>query len=124
MEAVNSLFLGNLALLLFLPWFLVLAGLFWASPRRPRNAARRNFDVVSLCLAALAAVLSTRWGFVNADQSFGGIWPQILATALSYGYFLAVLVVAFYVRRRVLRAPDSIVRPIHGANPAAASKPK
>lgn len=94
----------NLALLLFLPWFLVLGVLFCVFPRTPRGVARRVYDLVSLALAVGAFVASIHWAQSSADVAHGHMWGQILATAVGYGVFLALLGVAFAVRGRVLRA--------------------
>ena len=48
----------NLALVLFLPWFVILGVLFWVYPRQPRDARRRVFDAVSLLVAVVAFVAS------------------------------------------------------------------
>jgi len=92
-----------LALILFAPWFLILATLFWLYPRQPRTAARRWFDIAALLLALVAFVASLHWSFGYADRSYGHLWPQILATSVGYGVFLAVLTVAFFMRRKMLR---------------------
>ena len=93
----------NLAMILFLPWFAILAALFWAYPRTPRHAARRLFDAAALVLATTAALLSTWWSVRNADPGHGAMWRQVLASTLSYGAFLGVLTVAWFGRRRWLR---------------------
>jgi len=93
----------NLALILFLPWFSILGALFWMFPRKPRTAHRKLFDGIALLLAFTAFLLSLYWSHANADPVYGKMWQQILATAVGYGVFLAVLTVAFFVRRRWLR---------------------
>ena len=93
----------NLALILFLPWFVILGALYWWLPRTPRPRARVVFDLVALALAAGAFTLSVYWAHGYADLQYGGMWEQILATAVGYGVFLGVLAVAFYVRRAWLR---------------------
>ena len=93
----------NLALILFLPWFAILGALFWMFPRQPRSAQRKLFDGVALLLAFTAFLLSLYWSHATADPVYGKMWQQILATAVGYGVFLAVLMVAFFVRRRWLR---------------------
>lgn len=93
-----------LALILFAPWFLILAALYWLYPRQPRNAARIRFDAIALLLAFAGCVASLYWSFGFADRSYGHLWPQILATSVGYGVFLAVLTGAFYLRRRMLAA--------------------
>ena len=90
-----------LALILFAPWFLILAALYWLSPRQPRNAQRRGFDIAALILAFVGCLLSLYWSFDFADRSYGQLWPQILATSVGYGVFLVVLGVAFWLRRRL-----------------------
>jgi hypothetical protein len=93
----------NLALILFLPWYLILAGLFWAYPRQPRGWPRRLFDLASLVLAVVAAALGSYWGFSHADPAAGALWKQVLATSVSYGLFLLVLSLALGLRWRYLR---------------------
>jgi hypothetical protein len=93
----------DLALWLFAPWFLILAALYWLYPRQPRHAARRWFDAIALLAALATFVLTLHWSHGYADRHYGALWPQILATVAGYGAFLAVLVVAIYVRRAWLR---------------------
>jgi len=100
---MNPLVALNLALILFLPWYLILGGLFWFYPRQPRDAARRLFDLGSLMLALFAAAMGTYWGMTHADPQPGVMWKQVLATSVSYGLFLAVLTLAIVVRRQWLR---------------------
>ena len=90
-----------LALILFTPWFLILAALYWLYPRQPRNAARLRFDSIAVMLAFAACLASLYWSFGFADRSYGQLWPQILATPGGSGVFLAVLTAAFYLRRKV-----------------------
>lgn len=96
----------HLALILFLPWFAILGGLFWFYPRQPRTRARRVFDVASLAIAIVAFVLTIRWGHAIAEPTgtAGNIWRQVVATASGYGVFLGLMTVAFLLRRRWLRA--------------------
>lgn len=107
---MNPLIELNLTVLLFLPWLAVLGGLFWYYPRTPRDAARRRFDALSLILSLGAFVLSVHWAYGSADVRHGHLWPQIFATAVSYGVFLAVLGSAFALRRRwLLRRTGRVV---------------
>ena len=92
----------NLALILFLPWFAILAVLFWIYPRGPARAGRRWFDAVSLALSVIAACAGMYWSMANGDPRFGTMWKQILATSVSYGAFLATMATAFFLRRRWL----------------------
>ena len=97
-----------LSLLLFLPWFMLLGGLFWCYPRQPRCPRRRAFDAVALLLALVLSVLSMHWGFQlgRAQPDAGPVWPQVLAVLYAYGAFLAVMVAALLLRPRWLqRAP-------------------
>ncbi|MFC3551412.1 hypothetical protein ACFOLC_10365 [Lysobacter cavernae] len=100
---MNPLVELNLALILFLPWFAILGVLYWLFPRQPRFLARTLFDSGALIAALLAFVASMYWSHANADPVYGKMWQQILATALGYGVFLAVLTLAFFVRRYWLR---------------------
>ena len=93
-----------LALILFAPWFLILAALYWLYPRQPRSAARVRFDGFALLLAFAGCLASLHWSFGVADRGYGQLWPQILATSVGYGVFLAVLGGAFWLRRRVIAA--------------------
>lgn len=94
----------NLALILFLPWYAILAGLYWFYPRQPRTLSRWAFDVSMLVIASVATTASMHWSFVAADETVDHMWPQILATSVSYGVFLAVMTAAFLLRRRLISA--------------------
>ena len=100
---------SNLALILFLPWYLILAVLYWLYPRQPRTVARRLFDVASLSAMVVASAASMHWSYriAAADASAGPIWRQVLATSVSYGVFLAVLTVAVVLRRRLVTVRDT-----------------
>lgn len=89
----------NLALILFIPWFSILAVLFWLFPRLPRGPARAAFDGTSLLLAVAAAAIGMHWSVANADPQFGPMWQQVLATSVAYGLFLLVMTLALSVRR-------------------------
>lgn len=93
----------NLALILFIPWFSILAVLFWLFPRQPRDWRRTVFDLASLALATAAAVAGTHWGMRHADPQAAAIWKQVLATSVGYGLFLLVLTAAIAARRRLPR---------------------
>ena len=100
---MNPLVELNLTLILFLPWFAILATLYWLFPRQPRGAARVLYDLATLALSVALFLWSVYWSIDNADTSHGRMWPQILATALGYGVFLAAITVAFVVRHLVFR---------------------
>jgi hypothetical protein len=92
----------NLALILFVPWFSILAWLYWAYPKRPRPAARTVFDSAALLLATLLAGWGMHWSMHNADPNAGAIWKQVLATSVAYGLFLVVMTAALLLRWRLL----------------------
>lgn len=92
----------NLALILFVPWFSILAWLYWAYPKRPRLAARTVFDSAALLLATLLAGWGMHWSMHNADPNAGAIWKQVLATSVAYGLYLGVMTAALLLRWRLL----------------------
>ena len=100
---MNPLVELNLTLILFLPWFAILAALYWIFPRQPRGAARVLYDLATLALSVAAFLWSVYWSLDNADTGYGKLWPQILATALGYGVFLAALGLAFALRHLLFR---------------------
>ena len=89
-----------LALILFLPWFLLMGALFWLFPRQPRDAARRRFDIAALAIAFVLSFGGMQWGYALglADVGTGAIWKQVLATLVAYGAFLAVMFIAVALR--------------------------
>ena len=91
-----------LSLLLFLPWFALLAALYWFYPRSPRPLARRVYDSAVLLGALLLSVSAMHWGHAQgvADTGSGPIWRQVLAVLYAYGAFLAVLALAIPLRMR------------------------
>ena len=93
----------NLAAILFLPWFAILAVLYWVYPRQPRPKWRTGFDLGALAASSIAFFLSLHWAHQWADRGYGKMWQQIVGTSVSYGVFLATLTLAFYVRHRLLR---------------------
>lgn len=102
---MNAAVQPNLALILFLPWYAILGGLYWFYPRQPRTQARWWYDVAALAVTTLVSVASMHWCFRNADVSVGPMWKQILATSVSYGVFLAAMTAAFYGRRAIVIRP-------------------
>ncbi len=91
-----------LALILFMPWFLILGVLFWMYPRAPRTAARRLFDAITLLLAGAGSFYGMRWGYLTANTDVGVMWKQIFATLVAYGVFLGVMTIALVARHRML----------------------
>jgi hypothetical protein len=95
----------NLALILFLPWYLILGALYWIYPRAPRTAGRRAFDLASLIASTIASALSMYWSMFNADPKWGHMWQQVLATSVSYGVFLGVMTIALVTRHVLITGP-------------------
>lgn len=88
-----------LALILFAPWFAILAWAYWRFPARRPGAAGRGIDLLVLLLALLASA-AAMYGAYAANIGFGGaIWKQVIATLWGYAVFLAVLGAAMLVRR-------------------------
>ena len=96
-----------LALIMFLPWFLILGALFWIYPRMPRTSMRRLFDSVTLLVAGVGSFIGMRWAYATANTDVGTMWKQIFATLVAYGVFLGVMTVALILRMRLLRGGDS-----------------
>jgi hypothetical protein len=100
--------IADLAIILFLPWFLILGALYWYYPRSvPRTPERRRFDAILLGVAFAASFVAGRWGYAIASTTVeaGPIWRQVLASLLAYKAFLAVIVVAWIWRGRRFRTP-------------------
>lgn len=94
-----------LAVLLFLPWFAVVAWGYWTFPRHlTRRGTRRRFDGAVLLLAVSVSVLGMRWGLLNASVDSGPIWKQILATLIAYGAFLLVVTMGVALRAALFGA--------------------
>ena len=106
---MSSLVEVNLTLILFLPWFLILAALFWIYPRQPRGIVRRLYDLVAIALSLAVFVASLYWMHDIADPSHGRMWRQILATAVGYGVFLAAMLVAVLLRALLFRRRNKAV---------------
>jgi hypothetical protein len=100
---VNPLVELNLTLILFLPWFLILATLFWLYPRQPRGVARRLYDLAAVVASLALFVASLHWLQDIADPAHGRMWRQILATAAGYGVFLGAMLAAFVLRTLLLQ---------------------
>ena len=90
-----------LALVLFTPWFLILTALFWLYPRQPRGGKRIAFDIFAVVAALVLFVASLYLSHGIADPG-QRLWPQVLATSVGYGVFLAAMGLAFWLRPRVI----------------------
>lgn len=97
-----------LAILLLLPWLLILCWGYWSYPKGlARGATRRAFDVAVLLLALGAAVICALHGYdavqlPPTDQfgrASGGIWQQVFPALYGYGAFAGVLLLAVIVRQ-------------------------
>lgn len=113
----------NLALILFVPWFSILAWLFWAYPRQPRGGLRTVYDSASLIVSTLVAGWGMHWSMYNADPHAGAIWKQVLATSVAYGLFLGLMTVAIVVRWRWLRARTAAAATSASHSPEDHSRP-
>jgi len=100
---VNPFVELNLAAILFLPWFAILAVLYWVYPRQPRPSWRPWFDLGALAVSSLVFFASLHWAMAWADRGYGKMWQQIVGTSVSYGAFLTALGLAFWFRHRMLR---------------------
>ena len=93
-----------LSLLLFLPWFVLLGTLFCLYQRQRGVRRRRRFDAAALVLALALSILAMHWGYglagADAGAGVGRIWPQVVAVLYAYGAFLAVLMLALWLRPR------------------------
>lgn len=103
---MNPLVELNLALILFLPWYLLLGWLHWRLTTRGADGRRKLVSLGVLVAAFIAAGFAGTWAFHRADPGAGAIWKQVLASAVGYGAFLAVLAPAFLMLRRS-RPPGS-----------------
>jgi hypothetical protein len=93
-----------LALVLFLPWFAILAWAYWRFPvQQPRSPRRNLFDAAVLVIG----LLFSWYGMALGMQADGGthvtIWRQVLACLYAYGAFLAVIGLAAMLRARLIR---------------------
>lgn len=93
----------DLAFILFLPAFCIVAALYCLYPRQPRGALRWIADLAVIILAAVASIVAMRWGFRSATGVGGALWKQVLATLLAFGFFFAVVGVAALARSRLFR---------------------
>lgn len=104
---MSSLWSENLALILFLPWYLVILVVYWRMRRRPVRWPGRVFDLLAITASIAAAAVAGPWALAHADDSIGSMWPQILATVVGYGAFLAVITLAALLRR-MLAGPRAV----------------
>ncbi len=101
-----------LAVLLLLPWLLILCWGYWAYPKSlPRSATRRSFDIAAMLLALITAVQCAVLAFDQVElptvdgfgRASGAIWQQVLPALYGYGAFTAVLLLAMLLRHVLWR---------------------
>jgi hypothetical protein len=98
----------NLALILFAPWFAILAWAYWQYPKSHlRSAGRRRFDLLVLVLALALSIIAMRWSYFLPFKGVGVMWPQVIATLAAYHTFTLVLVLGWFLRSRFFRAPGA-----------------
>ena len=92
-----------LGLVLFLPGFALLAWLYLAFPRsRPRTPATRRYDAGTLLLATATTTLAVYLASApQPEDVVGPIWPQVLASLAAFHVFPLLLLVAWWLRRRM-----------------------
>lgn len=95
----------HLALILFLPWYLVILIVYWRMRCKPARWGGRVFDLAAIAVSIAAAAIAGPWALAHADDSIGSMWPQILATVVGYGAFLAVITLAALLRRMLTQPP-------------------
>lgn len=96
-----------LALILFLPWFAVVGGVFWLLPREvPRSAGRSRFDAIALLLAFAVSAIGMVLGLDTDATGHHPIWKQVMACLYAYAGFIGVLAVALFVRARRRSQPS------------------
>ena len=93
----------NLALILFLPWYVLLGWVFWRARARGASTSRKLLALGFLAVSLAAAGFTGVWAYGFADPSAGAIWKQILACVVGYWAFLGVLALGF----AALRPPTS-----------------
>jgi len=110
-HALPPLLETGLALVLFLPTFAIIAGLYFAFPRTPRPRWRLAFDLFVVLAAAAASAAAMAWGFRIATGVGGAIWRQLLATLLAYAAFAAVIVAGLIARSVLWRRSNPAESP-------------
>lgn len=90
-----------LALILFLPWFIIVGGAYWFLPSEsPRSAARNRIDAIALIVAVALSAVGMNLGMQTDTTGYHPIWAQVVATLYAYGAFLGVLALAAWLRPR------------------------
>ncbi|HEY4092876.1 MAG TPA: hypothetical protein VGN46_15285 [Luteibacter sp.] len=99
-----------LALMLLVPWLIVLGWAYWAYPKTlPRTAARRAFDALALVGSIILSIQAALMAYDEvelpaADQfgpKSGAIWQQVVPALYGYGAFVAVLAAALIIRQLI-----------------------
>lgn len=90
-----------LAVILFLPAFAILAGLYWLFPQGlPRTPARRRFDLAALAVSTAVTVGVVLYTVSLPRGAAGPIWPQVFASLAAFHSFPFLLGLAFWWRQR------------------------
>ena len=90
-----------LALVLFAPWFAILAWVYWNYPKsHVVSPARRRLDVGALLLSVALSAAAMHWSYFLPFEHAGPIWKQVIATLTGYHVFLLALFIAYRIRRR------------------------
>lgn len=93
-----------LALVLFLPWYLLLGWLFWRATASGQPVVARSAALGILLLSLAVAGGAGFWAFGHASDASGAIWKQVLACLVGYGAFLACLFLGACAIRALGRA--------------------
>lgn len=70
-------------------------------PASPRLGAMAAFDVVVLVLAAALSGASSWWILAGQSSAGHSIWPVVMATVSTFHVFPGVLLLGWYLRRRL-----------------------
>jgi hypothetical protein len=93
--------MNALALILFLPWFIIVGAAYWFLPREsPRSSRRNRIDALALLLALVLSAAGMALGMQTDTHGHHPIWAQVLATLYAYGAFLGVLASAAWLRAK------------------------
>lgn len=94
--------MSALALILFLPWFVIIGGVYWFLPREtPRSPRRNRIDTMALIVAVVLSAVGMWLGMQTDTTGYHPIWAQVLATLYAYGAFLGVLALTAWMRQKL-----------------------
>ena len=101
---MNATVESNLALVLFLLWYLLVGWLFWRATARGQSLLARAVALGILLGSLAVAGVAGVWAFGHASAASGAIWKQVLACLVSYGAFLASVLLGGWAIRTFRRA--------------------